>query len=175
MQELTSSDRVAHILRREPVDRVGIFEHFWSDTRRAWIERGDIEPDTDLNDHFGFDMVLQGAINLTAQLDFTPVVVEEDEETRLVRDANGSSLDDESGAVDNRESFEKLAEKMRGTDYWRVSLGGAIGATEVRVTPNADDDYEEEFNISDDPITFDRTERSYRTRFKVSFPLSDRL
>ena len=30
-------------------------------------------------------------------------------------------------------------------------------------------------NISEDPITFDRRERSYRTRFKVSFPRSDRL
>lgn len=92
MQELTSRERTARILKREPVDRVGLFEHFWGDTRRAWIERGDIAEDTNLNDHFGFDMVLQGAVNLTAQLDFTPVIVEEDEETRLVRDANGALM-----------------------------------------------------------------------------------
>lgn len=49
---------------------------------------------------------------------------------------------------EKRESFEQLADKMRATDYWRVSIqnGG-----NVRVTPNRDGDYEEGFVIDDDP------------------------
>lgn len=49
--------------------------------------------------------------------------------------------------AENRESFEQLAEKMRGTDYWRVSIRGQ---TDVDVTPSADSDYEEQFVIDDD-------------------------
>ena len=48
--------------------------------------------------------------------------------------------------VENRESFERLAEKMRGTDYWRVSIRGLPG---VVVTPGTDG--EEQFVIDDDP------------------------
>lgn len=49
---------------------------------------------------------------------------------------------------ENRESFEQLAEKMRGTDYWRVSMHGQAG---VKVTPSADGVYEDQFIIDDDP------------------------
>jgi len=38
------------------VDRIGLYEHFWSDTRQAWIENGDITEETDLIDHFDFDI-----------------------------------------------------------------------------------------------------------------------
>lgn len=50
--------------------------------------------------------------------------------------------------TENRESFERLATKMRSTDYWRVSIHGQTG---VEVTPSADSDYEELFLIEDDP------------------------
>jgi hypothetical protein len=49
--------------------------------------------------------------------------------------------------VENRDSFERLAKKMRATDYWRVSIAG----TNVNVTPSADGDYEDQFVIGDDP------------------------
>jgi uroporphyrinogen decarboxylase len=92
MTELTSRERIDRILRREPVDRIGLFESFWGDTRRAWIEAGDIAPDTDLGEHFGFDILNCGCINLTIDIDHTPEVVEEDDETQLVRDGNGALM-----------------------------------------------------------------------------------
>ena len=48
----------------------------------------------------------------------------------------------------NRESFERLAEKMRGTDFWRVSVHRQ---TSVEVTPIADGDHDRKFIIDDDP------------------------
>lgn len=48
---------------------------------------------------------------------------------------------------EHRESFERLARKMRSTDYWRVAIEGAV----VEVTPTDDGDYEEQFKIEDDP------------------------
>ncbi len=50
--------------------------------------------------------------------------------------------------VENHESFERLAEKMRGTNYWRVST---LAGTGVKVTPSAGGLYEEQFVIDDDP------------------------
>ena len=40
MQELTGIERIDNILHRKPVDRIGLFEHFWGDTRREWSRHG---------------------------------------------------------------------------------------------------------------------------------------
>jgi uroporphyrinogen decarboxylase len=92
MHELTGSERITNILQRQPVDRIGLFEHFWSDTRRAWQEAGYLAPEERLADHFGFDMDLQGAFNLTADIHYEPEVLEETEETILARDGNGALM-----------------------------------------------------------------------------------
>ena len=92
MQTMTGIERIGNILRRQPVDRIGLFEHFWTDTRRAWSQAGHIREDENLVDHFGFDMELCWAFNLVADLDFEPEIVEETEETILVRDGNGALL-----------------------------------------------------------------------------------
>jgi uroporphyrinogen decarboxylase len=92
MQELTSRERIERILKREPVDRIGLCESFWSDTRKAWIEAGDIPADVGFEDLFGFDIARCGCLNLVADLDFKPEVIEEDEETSLSRDGNGALM-----------------------------------------------------------------------------------
>ena len=92
MTELTSRERIARILAREPVDRIGLYESFWGDTHRRWAAEGHVGEDEDLAEHFGFDLRLGGGLNLVADLDFEPVVVEEDEETVLTRDGNGALL-----------------------------------------------------------------------------------
>ena len=92
MQEMTGIERISNMLKRQPADRIGLFEHFWGDTRKVWAQEGHIREDEDLADHFGFDMELCWAFNVTADLDFEPVVIEEDEETILTRDGNGALL-----------------------------------------------------------------------------------
>ena len=44
MRELTGIERIGNILKRQPVDRIGVFEHFWNDTLRIWVENGWIQP-----------------------------------------------------------------------------------------------------------------------------------
>ena len=44
MEELTGLERITNIRQRQPVDRIGFFEHFWSDTQRVWTEQGHIQP-----------------------------------------------------------------------------------------------------------------------------------
>lgn len=90
--EMTGIERISNILRRRPVDRIGLFEHFWSDTQRAWAAEGHITEDENLADHFGFDMELCWPFNMVADLDFGEEILEETEETRVVRNGNGAVL-----------------------------------------------------------------------------------
>lgn len=92
MEELTSRERVARILNREPVDRVAAFESFWGDTQKEWVSRGHIEADEAIEDHFGLDMRLSWPFALVADLDADDQIVEETDETKLVRDGNGALL-----------------------------------------------------------------------------------
>ena len=92
MREMTSIERMGNILKRQPVDRIGLYEHFWGDTRQAWQESGHIEEDENLPDNFGFDLEECWAFNVTADIEMEPEVVEETEETVLVRDGNGALL-----------------------------------------------------------------------------------
>jgi len=92
VQPLTGIERINNILRRQPVDRIGLFEHFWNDTQRAWTEQGHLRPGENLADHFGFDMELYSPFNMVADLDAVPEIVEETEETILTRDGNGALL-----------------------------------------------------------------------------------
>lgn len=89
---LTSRERIHNILKRQPVDRIGVFEHFWNDTQRIWTEQGFIQPGESLEDHFGYDLQLFWPFNFVADLDFDLETVEETEETILQRDGNGALL-----------------------------------------------------------------------------------
>ncbi|AEE96997.1 uroporphyrinogen decarboxylase family protein [Mahella australiensis] len=92
MNSMTGVERMASILKRRPVDRIGLYEHFWGDTQKKWTEEGHLKNGENLADHFGFDMDECWPFNMTADLDFIPEVVEETEETVSMRDGNGALL-----------------------------------------------------------------------------------
>jgi len=92
MGGMNSIERITRILKRQPVDRIGLFEHFWGDTQKKWTAEGHIAPAESLEDHFGFDMQLFWPTNLVANLDFVPEILEETEDTILTRDGNGAVL-----------------------------------------------------------------------------------
>ncbi len=92
MAEMTSRERISRILKRRPVDRIGLDESFWPDTQRKWAGEGHVRQDESLEGHFGFDIRRCGAFNPVADLDFTEEIVEETDETKLVRSGNGAVL-----------------------------------------------------------------------------------
>lgn len=92
MLEMTSKERIQNILQRKPVDRIGLYEQFWPETRRRWIQDGHIESGENLGVHFGHDIARSSCINLIADIDCVPEVVEETEDTVLKRDGNGALL-----------------------------------------------------------------------------------
>lgn len=89
---MNGKERIRRILNHEPVDRVGLYEHFWQDTRNAWEYQGHIDEGESLGDHFSYDIQAFWAFNMTADLDFIPQVIEETEETILTKDGNGAYL-----------------------------------------------------------------------------------
>jgi len=92
MEAMTSVERIGNILKRQPVDRIGLFEHFWGDTHKKWTTEGHIAEGEALDDHFGFDLQVCWPFNTVAKLEFEPETVEETEETILQRDGNGALL-----------------------------------------------------------------------------------
>jgi uroporphyrinogen decarboxylase len=89
---MTGVERIGRILKRKPVDRIGLFEHFWGDTQKKWTAQGHISEGENLDDHFNYDLSVCWCFELVADLDFKAVVVEETEETVLKRDGNGALL-----------------------------------------------------------------------------------
>jgi uroporphyrinogen decarboxylase len=98
---MTSKERVARILKHQPVDRVGLFEVFWQETAQKWSDEGRFGEPAGVSDHFGLDVRRTGGeitpmpwklINLVARLEAGDEVVQETETTRLTRDGNGALL-----------------------------------------------------------------------------------
>ncbi len=89
---MTGKERISNILAHKPVDRIGVFEHFWNDTLSFWEAEGHLLPGELPEDHFGFDIQECWSFNLMADLAFTPVVVAETEETITFLDGNGATL-----------------------------------------------------------------------------------
>ncbi|MCK4276077.1 MAG: hypothetical protein KAX78_06165 [Phycisphaerae bacterium] len=93
MGQLTSKERISRILKRLPVDRIGAYEAFWTDTRRKWVAEGHVDKSAELDDHFHLDMRQTGPFkHLEADPDFGEQIVEETEETKLVRNGSGALL-----------------------------------------------------------------------------------
>jgi uroporphyrinogen decarboxylase len=134
MQPLTGFERIHNILKRQPVDRIGLFEHFWSDTQRAWEQMGYVSPGASMEDLFGFDMQVFWAFNFVANLDFTPETVEETESTILQRDGNGALLrrhnlhdatpEHVDFLVKDRRSWESYAKPYLTADSRRIDFAG---------------------------------------------------
>jgi uroporphyrinogen decarboxylase len=138
MQELTSRERIARILDHAPVDRVGLFEHFWGDTQKRWTEEGHIKEGQDLTEHFGFDMHMCWNLSMVAKLDFEPEIIEENDEAVLTKDGNGAFLrqnkmhdgtpEHVDFTVKDRASWEEHIVPFLKYDEKRINFEGYRGA-----------------------------------------------
>ncbi|MDD2261027.1 MAG: uroporphyrinogen decarboxylase family protein [Clostridia bacterium] len=84
--DLTGQERISRILKRQPVDRIGLYEHFWGDTHKVWQIPEYIE------EKLGFDMIEYWAFNMVADLDYVNKTVSEDEDTITQKDGNYATL-----------------------------------------------------------------------------------
>ena len=91
-QTMTGRERIGNILKRKPVDRIGLMEHFWSDTFKKWRADGYVGEQEDFADHFNLDIVESCPFELKADIHFENEIIEETAETILMRDGNGAIL-----------------------------------------------------------------------------------
>ncbi len=134
MMAMTGRERIGNILHRQPVDRIGLFEHFWGATARDWREQGHIPAGESFDDHFGFDLALCGGVNTIVDLDFTAQVLEETDETRVVLDGNYATmrqhkLHDSTPEhlgfrVTERRTWEELAKPKLVAEARRIDFAG---------------------------------------------------
>ena len=89
---MTSLERMTKVLNFEPVDQTPVAVSPWGATVKRWRDEGHIGPEEDVAEHFGQDYRTGGWLNSVADLDFTPVTLEETDETILQLDGNGAKL-----------------------------------------------------------------------------------
>jgi len=92
MSTLTGQERIHRFLKRQPHDRIGLSEHFWGDTWDKYVAEGHMSKDETLEAHFDLDIREDWTFNNVADLDFKDEIVEETEDTRVVRNGNGAVL-----------------------------------------------------------------------------------
>ncbi len=136
---MTGKERMSRILRREPTDRIGLYEHFWGDTYGEWTQNQGCPGD--FNAEFGFDMIECWPTNFCARLDFAPVKVAEDEDTATYLDGNWATLrrhkkhdttpEHIGFGIDSREKWEELVKPLLTNENdleRRINFEGYRGA-----------------------------------------------
>jgi len=88
---LNGRERISRILARKPTDRIGLFEEFWTDTQRAWEGGFDEEGAVILPNH-GLDIEKGWPFDFAADVNFKPLIVDENENTVVYVDGNGATL-----------------------------------------------------------------------------------
>lgn len=131
---MTGKERMTRILKHQPVDRIGLYEHFWGDTHSAWVAQGHIGKDESFVDHFDYDMDECWAFNFMADMDFKPQVVAETEDTITYLDGNGAVLkrhkfhDTTPEHIDfnvkEREQWEEKIKPLLTPDRKRINFEG---------------------------------------------------
>ena len=132
MENLTGYERTCRMLKREPADRIGVYEHFWSDTYKHYATQGHIKPGESYEGHFNLDIVECWPFNAVADLDFKNETVEEGEDTILVRDGNGALLrrhkhhdttpEHVGFAVKSKKEWDEVREKLLWPDERRINF-----------------------------------------------------
>jgi uroporphyrinogen decarboxylase len=89
---MTPRERVTNLLERKPADRAAFFESLWGETGARWVQEGHLKKDEQPGVHFNMEIDSAGWLNSNANLDVGDKVIEEDAETKLVRNSNGAVL-----------------------------------------------------------------------------------
>ena len=129
---MTGKERITHILKHEPVDRIGLYEHFWGDTHREWCARGHVRQNESFEDRFQYDVQECWPFNTVADLDFERKAVAETEDTISYLDGNGATLrqhkfhDTTPEHVDfmvkEREDWERLIKPLLKAEPRRINF-----------------------------------------------------
>ena len=138
---MSGKERIARIMKRQPVDRIGLNEYYWSDTLREYARQGYMKPDEPVEDHFGLDIQIFRPFNMTLDLDFERRLVGETETTEVYRDGNGAVLrtfksrnsppENIDFAIKEKDDWDKVRHLLINTDKRRVDFEGYRNARAI--------------------------------------------
>lgn len=139
---MNGKERISRILKHQPVDRIGIYEHFWGDTYNTWRNAGKIEQDEDLSVNLNFDIYESSfPLNLTADIDYVPEIISETADTVTKRDGNKAilkrhkhhdSTPEHIGfGVTDRESWESIKPLLSTVDARRINFEAYRNAKKI--------------------------------------------
>ena len=138
MSELTGRERTELLLNHKKPDRIGLYERFWGDTHKSWQDSGKISESTDFAAHFGYDICDAWGFSFEADLDYTPEIIAEDDDTITVKDQNyailrhhkkhASTPEHIRFTVDSREKWEELIKPHIFANEKRIHLDAYRGA-----------------------------------------------
>ena len=134
MSELTGKERTELLFNHKKPDRIGLYEHFWGDTYKSWLDKGKIAEGTDFAKHFNYDMCEAWVFSFEADLNYTPEVIAEDEDTITIKDQNfailrrhkkhDSTPEHVGFTIDSREKWEELVKPLIYADTKRINIEG---------------------------------------------------
>jgi uroporphyrinogen decarboxylase len=129
---MTARERVTNLLERKPVDRVSFCESLWGETVKRWQLEGHLKEGEDVGRHFNMEMEGAGWLVSDGNLDAETVTVEEDAETKLVKNRNGATLrwwKNKSGTpehvafdVQDREAWNRIVKPYLKPERRRVDF-----------------------------------------------------
>jgi len=131
MKTMTGKERFTNVLALNPVDHSPCHEDLWPETQKLWQDVGLLKGD--FIEQFKIDLRTGGWPNNKVDLDFNPVVIEEDEDTQLILDGNGAQLrrhkkhsttpEHVSFSITERPAWEEQAKpKLIQTDRRRIDI-----------------------------------------------------
>ena len=128
----TGIERITAMLKRQPIDRIGVYEHFWGDTYNHYVKGGHIKEGESLEEHFNLDIVESWCFNAVLDLDFKNEIIEENEDTYLIKNGNGSLLrwhkkhastpEHIDFAIKTRKDWNEVKEKLTNFDERRINF-----------------------------------------------------
>ena len=92
MSRITGIERISRQLNHLPVDHIAAAEEFWTQTIEKWKASGKLSPGEYEMDHFDLDLDLFWAFDYTLHPGEKDEILEEDEDTKLIRNANHATL-----------------------------------------------------------------------------------
>jgi uroporphyrinogen decarboxylase len=134
---MTSKERIAQlIVAKEPADRVGLYDHYWPETRRDyWVNEGYGDADLSPTEFFGYDIVAMWPVPDPGPLKGRDGVVEESDEWQVFRNGYGATQKlwkHKSGTpehldftIKTRQDWDRVKPSLLAVDPSRTNLADA--------------------------------------------------
>lgn len=112
---MNGKERIRRIMNHQPVDRVGIFEHFWADTIQVWTKQGHIPEGESAAAHFEYDCQECRPLKMVADLDAGERILSRDERSEIYLDGNGVTM---RRFTDHVATPEHIAFRVEEREQW---------------------------------------------------------